>query len=483
LVPQVVSLEFKRQRISSDVSSRHHIFATAALLLIALIAVGAFGEAVDSPRGEVATDAWLDDPRIASNNDIQFQSDSPPPADESNEVNLAPWNCQSSESDGKFVFLDQPRPDEIPKSLGVSLDSGGVMFNGHHPRSHFNGPVTFTDRDQGQFDQLYMGGVVATGDKEAGWYAIFRDDLVFGNDFFFTTAAGLDGDNRGNRPRWYTDDAKRYGWSLPQLCLDVGYYNLNIKFGHFYSPVGYESAPSASNFFVTHSYTFEYGEPTTQTGILVTDQVSDNLSTTTGIVGGWDTFDADTRAAAVGGVTYRIEDAGSVSFTLISGDDSTTNQPGIGPFAQRTMYSLVAISHFSDCLTYIFQHDLGIQHGAATLQGTDQAEWYGINQYLFYKIHECCMLGARFEWFRDDDGFNVTGSRPGNPLIGEFFAGNFYETSLGLNYTPWQSMTIRPEVRYDWFQPSSRTVGSQNPFDDNTSKHQILYGIDAVLHY
>jgi hypothetical protein len=82
-----------------------------------------------------------------------------------------------------------------------------------------------------------------------------------------------------------------------------------------------------------------------------------------------------------------------------------------------------------------------------------------------------------------DDGFNVTGLRPGNPLMGNFFAGNFYETAVGLNFTPCNCLTFRPEVRYDWFNPSSRTIGSQNPFDDNTSKNQILYGIDAILHY
>ena len=356
------------------------------------------------------------------------------------------------------------------------------MFNGDHPKSKFNGPVTYDDRDDGQFNQLYMVSGFSIGD-ECGWFCASRYDLMFGNDYFFTTAAGLDGTGHGNRPRWYTDDSFRYGWSMPQLFMEVGYDDLDAKFGHFYSPIGYENAPAEDNFFVTKSYAFQYGEPTTQTGLLIEKTFDECWSWACGVVGGWDTFNADTRATFIGGVTYRFNDLGSVAFTVNAGEDSTVNQPGVGPFANRAMYSLVGIANLSSRLTYVLQHDLGVQRNASTLQGVDQAEWYGLNQYLYYRLHDCWTLGARFEWFHDDDGFNVTGLRPGNPLVGNFFAGNFYESSLGLNYLPCAGLTIRSEVRYDSFTPSSRVIGSQNPFDDNTSKSQILYGLDAILHY
>jgi hypothetical protein len=452
--------------------------------IFALCAATAFGDAIDSCQPGIALTSFLDPAEAPQAGDVQFQSELPAPITSGGpEITVNEDQEADNPGDGKCIWLGKDPQAKIDPGLSWDLDSGGFMFNGHQPKSHFNGPVTYSDRDQGQFDQLYMVGGIGAGDQDAGWFSTFRYDLMFGNDYFFTTAAGLDGSSRGNRPKWYTDDAFRYGWSMPQLFLQVGYTNLNVKFGHFYSPVGYEVAPSAGDFFITHSYAFQYGEPTTQTGMLVSNSFDDCWSWTTGIAGGWDTFDANTRPAFVGGVTYKVRDRGSVAFTLVTGDDSTLNLPGIGPFANRTMYSLVGIANLSSRLTYVFQHDLGLQQDAATLQGTDQAEWYGINQYLFYRLHECLTFGARFEWFRDDDGFNVTGLRPGNPLAGNFFAGNFYETALGLNYMPYHCMTIRPEVRYDSFNPSSGTIGSQNPFDDNTSKYQILYGVDVVLHY
>lgn len=42
------------------------------------------------------------------------------------------------------------------------------------------------------------------------------------------------------------------------------------------------------------------------------------------------------------------------------------NLRGMGPFANRTMYSLVGIANLSSRLTYVLQHDLGLQQEAAT---------------------------------------------------------------------------------------------------------------------
>jgi hypothetical protein len=166
----------------------------------------------------------------------------------------------------------------------------------------------------------------------------------------------------------------------------------------------------------------------------------------------------------------------------VTGNESTVNLAGIGPYANRTMYSLVWTRNLNSRYTYVLQHDLGVQQDAATLQGTRSAEWYGLNQYLFYKINCCWTAGVRAEWFHDDDGFVVTGLRPGNPLIGNFFAGDFYEISAGLNYKHC-NWTVRPELRYDWFNATSSTVGSQNPYNDNASRQQFLFGLDAIYQW
>ena len=135
------------------------------------------------------------------------------------------------------------------------------------------------------------------------------------------------------------------------------------------------------------------------------------------------------------------------------------------------MYSLVFDYAINDCWQYVIQHDNGWQEEDGVALDT---EWYGINQYLFYTINDCWKAGARFEWFRDDDGTRVAGVRAGNPAGGGY-VGDFYEISAGLNWTPRTNLTVRPEARWDWFE------GTGLPYDEQTQDHQFTAGLDAVL--
>ncbi len=93
-------------------------------------------------------------------------------------------------------------------------------------------------------------------------------------------------------------------------------------------------------------------------------------------------------------------------------------------------------------------------------------------------------FGWRFEWFDDPQGYVVTGLRPGNTDARFRFPGSFYETSLGLNYKPNGNLTIRPELRYDWYDgpggftsPGVPGNPPNQPFGDNANKNQFLFGL------
>ncbi len=157
---------------------------------------------------------------------------------------------------------------------------GGIMGNTFSPATHFNGPVTFTDRDEGQLNQFYgvLQRTPADMSKNCGLFIGGDIDFMWGSDYFFTTAAGLDGTKRGNVPRWYSDPNRLYGSAMPQAYVETDYDDLKIKWGHFYTIIGYEVVPSISNFFYTHSYTMQYGEPFTHTGMLASRNINDNWS-------------------------------------------------------------------------------------------------------------------------------------------------------------------------------------------------------------
>ena len=122
----------------------------------------------------------------------------------------------------------------------------------------------------------------------------------------------------------------------------------------------------------------------------------------------------------------------------------------------------------NDDLTYIFQHDNAWQNDDRG-QGVD-SEWYGINQYLLYTLNDCWSMGARLEWFRDDDGVRVP-NWAGNTGA----AGSYWEATLGMNWTPGTNLTLRPEIRWDWFN------GIGAPYADGQSNDQFTASFDAIL--
>jgi hypothetical protein len=371
---------------------------------------------------------------------------------------------------------------------------GGIMGNSFDPTNHFNGPVTYTDRDDGQLNQFYgvLQRTPADINKNCGWFIGGDIDFYFGSDFFFTTAAGLDGTKRGNAPRWYSDPNRLYGFSMPQAYVETDYDDLRIKWGHFYTIIGYEVAPSIGNFFYSHSYAMQYAEPITHTGALASRNINDNWSWSAGVVAGWNDFDLQDGAQFLGGLTYTDKDYGSLAFSIVSGNESDFNVPGIGPESNRTMYSLVWTRNLTSRWTYVMQHDLGVQQNTLGFNAVDakRANWYGINQYLFYKINCCWALGWRFEWFDDPQGYLVTGLRPGNTDAEFRFPGSFYETSVGLDYKPNGNLTVRTELRYDWYDgqpgfiaPAVPGNPPNQPYGDNLNKNQFLLGVDVVYQF
>lgn len=373
--------------------------------------------------------------------------------------------------------LPQPR---LLSNRGITLGGWtevGISVAANMPADLFNGVVTFNDRDgEGQLNQLwfYLDREVDTGGY--GWDIGGRIDFVYGTDAMFTQAAdGLEANWNQTEPF--------YQAALPQFCLDVGYNDWTVRMGHFFTIIGYEVVPAPENFFYSHAYAMQHGEPFTHTGMLVTYQFHDRLSATAGFHRGWDAFEDTVGTDSLGflgGVNWtswneRLE----VAFALTASEELPYD-------ANVTMYSLVATWYVTDNFIYVIQHD----YGQGVLSGESKAEWYGLNQYFLYDLSDAWALGLRFEWFRDNDGSRVHGIRPSNTLNtanalgGQFFQGNFYQITLGLNWTPRPNIILRPEVRWDWSNARAQGPGGPiYPYDTGDQGHQFLFGCDLIVTY
>jgi hypothetical protein len=359
----------------------------------------------------------------------------------------------------------------------------GMSFNDAGPTDRANGPVGYNWRSNDyMMNQLYAvigRDVCANG---CFWDAGGRVDMLYGTDYRYTQSLGLETHTIGNTARWNAptpggQDAI-YGFSLPQLYAEFAVpfaQGTTFKFGHFYSIIGYESPMAPQNFFYSHSYMRMYGEPTTETGMLASVKMSPSLVFHGGFSRGWDMWENpyDTLTFIGGACWTSPDDRTSVGFAIDSGDREEDKN--------RTVLSLVLSRQLSKRWTYILQYDFGSQQDAFRNQQAQfqDANWCGINNYLFYEISDTLSAGLRAEWFRDRDRYIVFDAA-GNPALS---GSDYYEITLGLNWQPTNRITVRPELRWDWSDVKGSDLFPYRPYDDFTASHQFLFATDIIIRF
>lgn len=419
-------------------------------------------------------------------------------------------------NDTSRTLLDLYKESEI--RIGGWIN-GGATFNPSNIDG-FNGPVTFDDQaNRFQLNQLNIfveRAVVAEGNS---WDFGGRFDILFGTDAIFTQAYGVPAFdvNSGQplaRSNWDLDlccaSTRYYGIAIPQAYVEayvpVG-NGMNVKLGHFYTPIGYESVPAPDNFFYSHAYTMQYGEPFTHTGILANYYISKNwmlmAGTTTGsATGGWDGgFDKQLgNWGGLAGITWSSDDMGSSA--NLSGSYAETSTRSTEPWG---MYSVVLKHRVGTRMNVVLQHDHGYAGGVLLNGITRNAEWYGINTHVYYDITPDLSIGVRAEWFRDKDGFRVfspgrvgaaTNNRGLSYALGSGQLGNavsapadYYAVTLGMNWKAmktlkkdWSAMksfNVRPNVRYD--SADGLHGVDYRPF--NRHKDQVVLSLDFMLSF
>ena len=382
--------------------------------------------------------------------------------------------------------------------------NAGITYNATNPSNGFNGPVTFGDRDsEVQLNQLNLFVQRAVATEGTSWDFGGRFDAMFGTDSIFTQAYGVPAFdiNNGkalNRSHWdlnllnSASDNRFYDIALPQAYVEayapIG-NGLNIKAGHFYTPIGYETVPAPDNFFYTHAYTMQYGEPFTHTGIMGNYAVDSNWSvmggaTTGSATGGWDGgFDKQLgNWGGLAGVTWTSNDKGTSA--NISGTYSGTSEQNSSAFS---LYSIVLKHNITDKTHLMLQHDHGFADSVLLSGKPTDTEWYGLNMHLTYDVKDNLTAGVRTEWFRDQNGFRVCS--PGRVAAATDFTGasyasstpvnctaaSYYAVTAGLNWKPVAWLNLRPNVRYDWADGS-------RPFG-NYKQDQFLFSTDFSVNF
>lgn len=389
--------------------------------------------------------------------------------------------------------------------------NGGATYNANNPSDGFNGAVTFADRaNRFQLNQfnLFIQRAVPSEGKE--WDIGGRFDFLFGTDAIYTQAFGISAfdENTGepsDRGNWDLNlcckSTRTYGIALPQAYLEayvpIG-NGLNIKAGHFYTPLGYETVPAPDNFFYTHAYILNSGEPFTHTGLLGNYTVNANWSvlggaTTGSATGGWD-----------GGFDKQLDNWGGLGGILWNSDDKRTSATIGGTYGQTAtndpwiMYSVVLQHRVTPRTHLVVHHTHGWASNINLESGIKNAEWYSINTHLTYDLLHDLSVGIRAERFNDRNGWRVFSPYRVLSALnnkGVSYAGNipfisapadYYAVTLGMNWKPakraridWkpmQKLNIRPNIRYDRADGIDMAF---RPFDGR--KDQFLFSLDATI--
>lgn len=272
--------------------------------------------------------------------------------------------------------------------------------------------------------------------------------------------------------------------AIPQAYVEAGTTKYSMKFGHFYTPHGYMVVQAIGNFFNTQPFGFMMTNPFTHWGGMGSAQLTDQLLVTAGIVNGWDALDRPVNNAAfMGGIKYSFkEDKGFFSTNVITGQEPENLGTA---YAQRTLVTNVLDWKPTKKFEFVLENNFGVQEN----HGIGNSWFYNFVPYLFYKVNDCWRVGIRYEFFHDPGNFTAAervgnpnnGPIPANVISGPYF-GNFQTIAVGLNWWPRASknLTIRPELRYDWFDGTG--VGG-GPFNAGQNNHQIMMMVGGIYQF
>lgn len=416
-----------------------------------------------------------------------------------------------------IITLDHAHANSLPELYersGLQIGgwiNGGATYNANNPSDGFNGTVTFADRaNRFQLNQLNLFIERSVETDASNWNLGGRFDFLFGTDAIYTQAFGISAfdENTGEpseRGNWDLNlcckSTRTYGIALPQAYLEahvpVG-NGLNIKAGHFYTPLGYESVPAPDNFFYTRAYILNSGEPFTHTGFLGTYNMDKNwtiqgAATTGSATGGWD-----------GGFDKQLDNWGGLANLTWNSDDKRTSMALGGTYGQTAvnqpwmMYSVVLQHWLTPKMHTVLQHTHGWAADISLPGGISNAAWYSINTHLTYDLQKNLSIGIRAERFHDRNGWRVFSpyrilSATNNK--GVSYAGtipfvsapaDYYAVTLGMNWKPamhwkkgWKpvrNLNIRKNIRYDRADGINTAF---HPFDGK--KDQFLFSLDAMI--
>jgi hypothetical protein len=454
-------------------------------LALAMCLVGAVAAFARLAAGQSMSPATADPaPRAMTWSDMTIVQNTPqeaPPAAETAPAPAEPWFLMKT-LEGTWVGR---RLDSVGVNIYGWIQQGFAgNIDSPRDRVNFGANLDWRSNDY-RLNQVYFVAE-KTLQQEDKWNVGYRLDFLIGSDAPWFVANGLFSGFTGydvtsgigvDGPKSFRD-VNAIGIDLPQFYVEMHMPNVltpggvDVRVGKFYTLMGRDVYPAVDTDFYSRGYENIVATPFTHTGVLFTLHATASLDVLAGVVEGWDVFrDNNSMVSFTGAFVWNSADKRyNWTTAWITGPEQPDNNR-----YYRTLVTSYFTAKFGASSEWVVSTggNFAYESNAAVDAETGRrknASWYGYTVDLFYTVNPQLRLGGRFEWFHDGDGTRTAIlGRPG-------FDASFFETTLGVNYAPWRSVIIRPELRVDW-SPTARA------YNDQTQKVQFVPAVDLIVRF
>ena len=285
---------------------------------------------------------------------------------------------------------------------------------------------------------------------------------------------------------------------------------LKIQAGKIHTLIGYEVINSWENPNFSRSTMFGFGQAFTTTGIRFTYTWSPLLTTTIGLINGWDNIEDNNRGKSfeyLVALTPHERFGFSVygSYGAEQSNSPATGGPanpalaGADPTGKRTVVGAIITGKVTDKDTIVIEPYYGNEGNAsaarAGLGQSPNARWNGIGVYHIHDFNDAWSTRIRGVIFEDAGGARMCGgglngspafnggvnqcaflSGAGTPNVTATpIAQTVWDATFTLQYKPAPALITRAEFRYDKSNRNVYLQGSEATNNQQTLAFQVVY--------
>jgi hypothetical protein len=372
---------------------------------------------------------------------------------------------------------DLPTPPEVSYSIDGWLEAGAFLSLYGRQNTFNFGPTDANSAQEVHLDQFYL---------RANITRTLGDDLNLG-----LTIHNLVGTDWNNSYSYgFLDNAFRWnqiGWDLPQAFVSIEKPELNIMAGKLFTPYGFEDLQATERPLFSTGYLFNFIYPTSQTGLLMDWNPTENIVIHQGITNSPDIWIFNiAEPNYLGGFSIEnslMDTPNNFSFYMTYGKGlmrmNTIMMSGVpfmpmdlDTFTTPVLGTILLLSeswsiHLANDIDINVDLTQGTINGSRTIYSGEpgsSGSWIGAGLWLDKKVNKSLHALFRFEVLQNSN------------QIATGYQGTLSEATLGVAYSPAELLTLRPEIRYD------RSFGS-SPFLNGTSEQMFSMNLDAILHF